>query len=114
MLKSTLTLSAIALAATAAFASTPAEAGASGQHSAAASEHAGAASAHGSAAVGTGVSTAIAVPVIAAGSVLYVTGAALESVGDTVIGAGSDLANSSATPLIIDTHTAPNRAPALD
>lgn len=114
MLKSTLTLAAVALASTAAFAPTPAEAGASGQHSAAASEHAGAASAHGSAAIGTGVSTAIAVPVIAAGSVLYITGAALESAGNTVIGAGSDLAQSAAVPLIIDTHTAPNRAPALD
>ena len=69
MIKATIALAATA-AAVGAFAVTPAQAGGSAQHSSAASEHSAAASAHGSAAVASGVSTAVAVPVIAAGSVL--------------------------------------------
>jgi hypothetical protein len=75
---------------------------------------AAAASVHGSAAIASGVSTAVAVPIVIVGSALYVTGSALESVGDTVVGAGADLAQVGNAPLIVDTKTAPNRAPSLD
>ena len=66
-----------------------------------------AASVHGSAAVASGVSTAVAVPIVIVGSALYVTGLALDSVGDTVVGAGADLAQVGSAPLIVDTKTAP-------
>ncbi|MEP2758975.1 MAG: hypothetical protein ABJP66_07905 [Hyphomicrobiales bacterium] len=104
------TLGALVLAVTA----TSAVAGPSSQHSAEASYHSGEASAHTSNAAVSGAATVSAVPVIAVGSVLAVTGSALQGLGDSTINAGSDLSQVSRPQQTINTNVMPNAAPTLD
>ena len=102
-------LFAIAISAAAA----PAFAGPSGQHSDQALLHSGQAVGHGSAAVASGTATVVAVPIVAAGSVIAVTGAALESIGTGAMDAGLELSTVGATP-DVQRIPAPNAAPSLD
>ena len=68
----------LTLAATA----TAALAGPSGQHSAKATYHSGEAASHAGAAAVSGVATVAAVPIIAVGSAIAITGEVLEEVGE--------------------------------
>ena len=105
-----LTLATAALA----LAVTPALAGGSGQHSARASDHGAAGPAVFFCALPRGATVAVALPVLAAGSAIAVTGAAIESVGDEVLEAGSNIAASGSEVYIIEPQVRPNSAPALD
>ncbi len=70
---------------------TPSFSGPSSQHSARAIDHSGQAASHGSAAASTGLATVAAVPILTFGSVVAVSGAALEQVGTGAQKLGEDL-----------------------
>ena len=99
----------LALGATAAT-TVAAQAGGVAHHSGAASQHSGAAASHGSAAVASGAGAVVSVPLIAGGSVLAVTGAGLQSVGESAVHAGSEALRH--RPLVV--LPAPDGAPRLD
>lgn len=92
----------------------PAFAGPSGQHSDQALQHSGQAVGHGSAALATGTASVVAIPIVAAGSVIAVTGAALESVGTSAMDAGLELSAVGTLPVTTHTRVKPNAAPSLD
>lgn len=89
-------------------------AGPSSQHSAQSVNHSGQAASHGSAAVSQGVATVVAVPIIAFGGAVAISGAALADVGEGALVLGSDLSNAGAGQPVPIRHVTPNGAPKLD
>ncbi|MDX8353298.1 hypothetical protein [Cognatiyoonia sp. IB215182] len=75
------------------------------QHAAQSADHSAQATSHGVSAAATSAATVTAVPVVAAGSVLSVTGAALEEVGEGAVVAGVEVLD--ATLGHAPTHTCP-------
>ncbi|MDT8326813.1 MAG: hypothetical protein RQ750_05410 [Roseovarius sp.] len=92
----------------------PAFAGPSGQHSAQSVGHSAQGASHGSAAVSTGAASVAAVPIFAFGSVLAVTGAALEEVGEGSLVLGNDLSRVGTGQPVQTGRVTPNGAPVLD
>jgi len=100
----------LTLAATA----TAALAGPSGQHSAEATYHSGEAASHAGAAAVSGVATVAAVPIIAVGSAIAITGEVLEEVGTSTIETGAGLSHVGRPDQTINIMVMPNAAPTLD
>ncbi|MEE4188763.1 MAG: hypothetical protein V2I76_10005 [Roseobacter sp.] len=107
-IRSTLFGLALATTATAAFA------GGSGQHSAEATYHSGEAASHAGAAVASGAATVAAVPIIAVGSAIAITGEVLEEVGTHAIDTGAGLSAVGRPNQTINITVMPNAAPTLD
>lgn len=90
----------------------PSFAGQSGQHSTQSIRHSGQAASHSSAAISTGVVTVIAVPIMAFGLSIAISGAALEDVSNEVLQSSN---NSTHTGQPKTTRRVlPNGAPTLD
>jgi hypothetical protein len=83
-------------------------------HSGQASNHSARAASHGSATAASAVSTIAAVPIIAFGSTLTISGAALQQVGNSALDVGSTLATSNTPKPYAKTAVKPNGAPTLD
>jgi hypothetical protein len=92
----------------------PACAGPSGQHVAQSVGHSAAASSHGSAAAASTASTVVAVPILAIGSVVAVSGVALEEIAAGALVLGTDLARAGAGEPVTVPVVRPNGAPTLD
>ncbi|WP_223428465.1 hypothetical protein [Tateyamaria pelophila] len=92
----------------------PAFADPSSQHSEQALQHSSQAVGHGSAAIATGTASIVAVPIVAAGSVIAVTGSALESIGTGAIDAGVELSTFGTLSVNGGDTVTPNAAPTLD
>lgn len=104
----------IPLALIAALSVTPSFAGPSGQHSAQSVDHSVQGASHGSAAVSTGTAAVVAVPIVAFGAVIAISGVALEEVGQGSLALGNDLSRVGTGQPILLQDVQPNGAPTLD
>lgn len=96
-----------------------AHAAGSAAHSIEALDHSGAAASHGAAAVASGAATAVAVPMISAGSAAAASGAAIGGAGVSAMAVGSKIIEEVNKPLPLDAHelhldTNADPAPRLD
>ena len=98
----------------AALAVTPSFAGPSGQHFAQSVDHSAQGASHGSAAVSTGAAAVVAVPIVAFGAAVAISGIALEEVGQSSLALGSDLSRVGTGQPVIVQGVQPNGAPTLD
>ena len=93
---------------------TPAVAAPSTQHSANAVNLSGQAASEGSAALATGTAVIASVPIMTVGSILEISGAGLQAVGEGTVLLGDELRATGAGHHPTKGHVAPNGPPTLD